>query len=437
MTLCGPGRRRRIIVRLSLAVALVLCTAGALFYHAYPGFCRGLINQLRYADRRQNANLYACISYWIEFMQALRFNPATGVYGFADPGNNNRVPAFARGRIAYHRGEFPESVEQLRRAVAEEGESEERLFWLALAYMRQGESRNCLERLLQHETEAHASQLTSDAALLCALPLRTFHTVRDGALRSAALFERLLDRYGSNRLYQWLLNVNYMTVGQFPEGVPARYRIDNRFVDLFYGRRAAAASQAFASLRLEERASEYHVALNNTGRGVAVEDFDGDGYLDIVTGGSFEDLRYLHNERGHDFVDLTSQAGLAGIKQPFVIVAADYDNDGWMDLFVSRPFGRYALLRNERGRFRDMTAASGLLQGLADDEITATWIPSFADVDADGDLDLLVAQWGFRMPFVTNLLARPRADSQLYLNEGGHFTDATDAWGLRSIVRDQ
>jgi len=58
-------------------------------------------------------------------------------------------------------------------------------------------------------------------------------------------------------------------------------------------------------------------------------------------------------------------------------------------------------------------------------------------VNNDGQLDVFVAQWGFKMPFVKNLMARPRMDSRLYINENGHFVDRTKEYGLKDIVEDQ
>src|SRR5947207_6905842 len=158
----------------------------------------------------------------------------------------------------------------------------------------------------------------------------------------------------------------------------------------------------------EDRAKELGVDTYNTGRGVAVEDFDNDGYLDIVTGGSFDVVKYYKNNGGRGFIDKTEEAGLAGIKQPFVITCADYDNDGWIDIFFGRPFGSYSLFRNNHdGTFSDVTESSGLNYGRTAGEINATWISAWADVDNDGDLDLFVAQWGFKIPFVSGLMAKP------------------------------
>jgi hypothetical protein len=415
---------------LALVVALPAWLAAS--YAFYPGLTAGMANQLRYADMTQNRNLMACIVYWLKFMQQLRFNQTTRVYGFEDAPASDDL---ARGQLAYHRGDFVTAVDALNRAAAQHGGSEDVLFWLAMSNLRAAEVDNCLpsRRWSGNEHGAHEQE----ASAYCVLPVRRFHQQREHGERAAELFERLLERYGPNRLYEWLLNVTWMVLGGFPDRVAPRYRITGDFADAFYGDRRAEMTRKYADLRFVERARELHVDTFNTGRGVAVEDFDADGDLDLVTGGSFERVIYYRNESGRDFVDDTAAVGLSGVTQPFVIIAVDFDNDGWPDVFISRPFGVYALYRNEGGRFRDVTAAVGLVQGLGPDEIAATWIPSWADIDNDGDLDLFLAQWGFRLPFVRGLMARPRSDSRLFVNEGSAFVDRTDAYGLRPVVRDQ
>jgi len=279
---------------------------------------------------------------------------------------------------------------------------------------------------------------------LCALPLTQFHQRAESSRAAAKIFEELLDRYDhDNRLYQWLLNFNYMTVNGFPQEVPPKYLIKTKFIDSFYGEKKKEIEAQFASLSFVDRAHELGVDTFNSGKGAAVEDFDRDGYLDIVTGGNFDSLVYYKNDHGSRFIDQTKNVGLDQVTQPFAITAVDFDNDGWVDLFVSRPFGSFKLFRNNgpdasgQISFTDVTASSGLLDGKPDDQITATWISSWADVNNDGKLDVFVAQWGFKMPFVKNLMARPRMDSRLYINENGHFVDRTKEYGLKDIVEDQ
>lgn len=436
----------RKVIFIGLILLVVGFGAGGYFYLRYPGFTRGFSNQLRYATVTENKNLYFCIDYWLEYMQLLKFNEATGFYSF-DNIDESGMSLFERGKLAYHRGDFAGAISQIEQDINKSGESEDKLFWLAVSYMRHAEAENCLARLISpydnlkqddyHAKHVHENQM-DNMQQLCALPLTQFHQRAESARAAAKIFEKLLDRYDhDNRLYQWLLNFNYMTVNGFPQEVPPKYLIKTNFIDSFYGEKKKEIEAQFATLSFVDRAHELGVDTFNSGKGVAVEDFDRDGYLDIVTGGNFDTVKFYKNDHGQKFIDRTEEAGLGGIKQPFVISSADYDNDGWPDLFIARPFGNYALYRNNRdGTFTDVTASSGLLAAKPADHIAATWVAAWSDVDNDGDLDLFLAQWGFKLPLVKNLMAKPRMDSTLFINENGHFVDRTKEFGLQETVED-
>jgi hypothetical protein len=455
----GGTRRRSLAKYLRLRYALValllaLLAGGTYVRLSYRGFTKGMYNQMRYASVAENRNLWFLISYWLEYMQLLRFDETTGFYNF-DGTDERGMDDLEKGKLAFHRGQFARAVALIEHDIERGGESESKLFWLAMSHMREAEAENCLAKrgtaaasgaaqADAHATHAHEAMSAhgpdgAHTQLLCALPITQFHDRAESARAAAKIFERLLDRYdSSNRLYQWLLNFNLMTAGGFPREVPAKYLIKSDFIEAFYGERRSRMEAEYSYLSFDERAHSLGVDTFNAGKGVAVEDFDRDGYLDIVTGGNFDLVKFYHNERGQKFTDRTAEVGLDGIKQPFVITAADYDNDGWVDVFFARPFGNYALYRNRGdGTFEDMTAKSGLLDAKPADHIAATWVAAWADVDNDGDLDLFLAQWGFRIPLVKNLMAKPRMDSTLFINEGGRFVDRTKQWGLTETVEDQ
>ena len=457
---------RYITVRWVFLVILTVTLGGATYFQKrYTGLTKGMLNQIRYSTTDENKNLWIIISYWLEWMQKLKMNDATGIYGFQGV-DESRLDDFDKGKLAYHRGQFAQAVSLIEQDMGRGGESESKLFWLAMCYMRSAEAENCLPKLVNDvaiegsaagDHKVHESSIEKvdssawafslrhddgphpDAQKICALPVTRFHDRSDSSRAAAKLFERLLDRYDrTNRLYQWLLNFCYMTIDAFPQEVPERYLIKTEFIDAFYGERKREIEKQYSQLMFEDRARELGVDTYNTGRGVAVEDFDNDGYLDIVTGGSFDGVKYYRNEHGRGFVDKTDEAGLGKIMQPFVITCADYDNDGWIDIFFGRPFGSYSLYRNNRdGTFTDVTKLSGLNEGKGADAINATWISAWADVDNDGDLDLFLAQWGFKIPFVSGLMAKPRIDSKLFINENGRFVDRTREFGLSGIVEDQ
>jgi hypothetical protein len=176
----------------------------------------------------------------------------------------------------------------------------------------------------------------------------------------------------------------------------------------------AASGLSFTYGNGEETANHLAI-LESLGGGVALLDYDGDGLLDVfLTGGGVyagpdhKDIvglpcRLFKNLGGGRFRDVTAETGLeklAGDKPWFYshgCAVADYDRDGWPDLLVTG-WGRLALFHNEpdgKGgrRFVDVTARAGLDHGI-------TWATSaaFGDLDGDGYPDLYVCQyvnWSF------------------------------------------
>src|SRR5262249_53783799 len=122
--------------------------------------------------------------------------------------------------------------------------------------------------------------------------------------------------------------------------------------------------------------------------GVAVFDFDNDGWPDIfVANGatmpglekidaSFQN-RLFRNDRHGVFVDVTAKAGLGGSGYCMGVAAADYDNDGWVDLLVTGVRGVNLYRNRGDGTFEDMTARSGLAAG--------PWVVAAAWFDYDKD----------------------------------------------------
>lgn len=427
----APLRLRRRAAALLLFA--FLAAGGACAGSAYRGLTTGLYGQLRYSTLDEGRNVWAYVSYLLAFLQKLTFDPARGIYDFRltpDAG----LDGFEQGRLAFHRGDFAGAAARLEGHLGQEGESEEALFWLALSYMRLAEAESCLAKL----RGGHAGHAPSS---LCSLPLRRAHERQEPSRQAIRALERLLDRWGDGsdgKLYRWLLNFSYMTVGGFPREVPAKHLLRTPFIDAFYGREAELRRHVYAHLRFIDRARELGVENHGTGRGVAAEDFDGDGDLDLIATGSFGGVRYYRNEGGSRFVDATAGSGLESVLQPLTVSMADHNGDGWMDLFVARPYAHYLLFANDGdGTFTDVTPRSGLLDSLPAGGIATTWMSTWGDVDNDGDLDLFVTNWAFRVPFVTGLAAERRQDSKLFLNEEGRFHDATADFGLAGRVEDR
>lgn len=420
---------RRLLAAAALA-ALAVVTVAAIAAGRYPGVTSRLVDHARAASFAESRGLFGCILYWAHFMEKLRPDPETGIYGFATPQAYGDT-GLEVCKTLWHRGEFGRAAGCLETAMETGGESEDGLFWLGMSRLRLAELENCLPALRGVEGGHRGGRS------VCTLPLAPHHR-STAASRATDAFGRILDHHHpGDPLTRWLLTFSTMAAGTWPEAVPAHHRIDSPFLDRFYGAEAERLRRRYRHLRFTDRAADLGVAVEDSGRGVAVEDFDGDGWLDLVVAGAFEHLRYFRNRGGRGFEEVTADSGLAGVVQPFAVSAADFDGDGWMDLFVARPFHHHELFRNlGGGRFRRVTEESGLRRP-GDDRLSATWSSAWGDVDLDGDLDLFLAQWGMDLPFVGGLLARERIDSKLYLNDGGRFTDATAAYGLAELVHDE
>src|SRR2546425_762315 len=134
--------------------------------------------------------------------------------------------------------------------------------------------------------------------------------------------------------------------------------------------------------------------------GVALFDYDGDGLLDIylVNGSNFDALKgvgepphaaLFHNNGDGTFTDVTAKAGVSNDRWGFGVAVGDYDNDGWPDLYVTN-FGKNRLYRNNGdGTFTDVAEQAGV----AVSGRTPIWTTAaaFGDYDRDGYLDLFVA----------------------------------------------
>jgi len=137
-----------------------------------------------------------------------------------------------------------------------------------------------------------------------------------------------------------------------------------------------------------DKTKEYIV--ETTGSGTAFIDYDNDGYLDIfVVSGQGGSNRMYHNDGKGRFTDVTSRLGLTSSGWGQGVCAGDYDNDGNADLFVTY-WGQNRLYRNLDGkRFEDVTARVHLTQ----DRTRYNTGCAFLDYDGDGRLDLFVANY--------------------------------------------
>ncbi|MGA7299272.1 MAG: CRTAC1 family protein [Candidatus Sulfotelmatobacter sp.] len=189
--------------------------------------------------------------------------------------------------------------------------------------------------------------------------------------------------------------------------------------------------------------------------GVAVFDYNNDGKLDIffTNGADINTLRksspkysdHLFENDGHGhFTDVTAKAGLAGTGYDMGVAVADYDNDGYEDIFVAGVYKNTLYHNNGDGTFTDVTAKAGLNK--PDPEYGPLWSVGavWVDVNNDGLLDLFIInymKWDIKHepscpidghPDYCNPKMYKPTPNQLFLNNGdGTFTDASVKWGLR------
>jgi len=252
----------------------------------------------------------------------------------------------------------------------------------------------------------HRSQMENDVYRLpgekCLLPIPPGSRYQKPADSEKAVefFLMYLDQKPKELEVIWLLNIAYMTLGNYPDSVPAKYLIPpatfvskentGRFTDVAF----ATGLQSFS-----------------TAGGVIVDDFENNGLLDVVTSAfdSCGSMHYFHNNGDGTFSDNTAKAGLSDQVGGLNMVQTDYNNDGCIDILVLRGGWEFAqrksLLRNNcDGTFSDVTVASGLAEPTSSQ--TAVWV----DINNDGLLDLFVGN--------------ENSPAQLFLNKGdGTFED--------------
>ena len=189
------------------------------------------------------------------------------------------------------------------------------------------------------------------------------------------------------------------------------------------------------------RGVEFRSSRQHTGTGIAVGDYDRDGYVDLfiaqwrsslIMGPSADYNRLLRNRgaeapgyfedvtaaQGFDFQAVAAEAGAVPGAYGFAPAFVDLDGDGWPELAVTGDYGTSRLFWNDEGTFVDGTDDSGVgtdKHGMGS---------AFGDYDGDGDLD-----W-----FVTAIeLYDGTGGNRMYRNDGARaFTDVTDPLGVRN-----
>jgi hypothetical protein len=339
------------------------------------------------------------------------------------------------GLESLNAGDIKESIEQLHYLVTQMKPEESRLihnsafgrrqvnlvgkmwYFLGLAHFRKGEVRNCIG----HHNERS-----------CVFPIEGHgvHQDKKGSETAVKIWSKLIARYPDSDRIRWMLNIAYMTLGKYPDGVPKKYLIPP---GLFKSERSFPA---FSDIGME---SGLHGVIRGSGSAL-MDDFRNAGVMDLFLSSPrlLDQLHYFKNngKRGEDFAfeDATQASGLTGITDGKNIIQGDYDNDGCLDLFLVR--GAYradngqfpnSLLKGRcDGTFEDATDKSGLLR------FEPTYTAAWWDYDNDGWLDLIVPNESAPPSDSSNLNLRftLRGIELWHNNQDGTFTEVAVSSGL-------
>jgi hypothetical protein len=276
-----------------------------------------------------------------------------------------------------------------------------------LASLRLGEQENCLQH---HNPDS------------CLIPIQGGgrHGVTRGAEQATAIFLELAARDRTDLASRWLLNIGAMTLGLYPQELPGPLVIP-----------PSVFASEYPLAKFPEIATQVGLAVDDIAGGTVAEDFDGDGLVDVMLSSwnPVGQLRYFRNLGNGHFEDRTEAAGLIGVTGGLNLMQADYNNDGWPDVYLVRgawlgELGNLpdSLLRNNGdGTFSDVTEEAGLCA--LEPALSAVWF----DANNDGWVDLFVGN-------ETQAGSTNRHPCQFFLNQrNGTFRECGAEAGIALV----
>ena len=285
---------------------------------------------------------------------------------------------------------------------------------LGIAYLREGEIASCLKQPNEHS---------------CIFPLHEGGVWTDTtyAKKAEAMFFEVLELTPDDPGAPWLLALSQQVMGTYPDNVAEGMVLPE-----------ATMLGETTSPHFRNRAVALGIAGDDNAGSVVMDDFDNDGFMDIITC-SYDPgvpLTYQHNNGDGTFSNWTAKAGLTEHTGGLNLTHADYNNDGRLDIlllrgawFMTMGYQRNTLLRQEEdGTFTDVTMESGL-----GDQSRPTLAATWGDYDLDGDLDVYLGNERLAGEAFTDP-ERGFAPCELFRNNGdGTFTDVAEEAGVRNM----
>ncbi|MFT3934057.1 MAG: CRTAC1 family protein [Chitinophagaceae bacterium] len=277
----------------------------------------------------------------------------------------------------------------------------------AITGLRLGERQNCI---------------TGHSTASCIMPIigTGMHHIAEGSNEAIKAYTALLTLDSSDLESRWLINIAYMTLGEYPSKVPPQWLIPDLDKDL-----AEHPVKAFKDI-----APQLRLDTKNRAGGMIVEDFNNDGLMDIVSSdmNPGAPMHFFSNNGNGSFTDISDASGISKVKGGLNIVQTDYNNDGFKDILVLRgawlrKFGKQpnSLLRNNgNNTFTDVTLEAGLFS--MHPTQTAVW----RDFNNDGWLDLFIGN-------ETSDSTDPQSCELFMSNRKGGFTNVAEQAGCNIV----
>ncbi len=371
-----------------------------------------LIGLLKQSQGAQDKLSRAYLTLAQVFSYQQRFSDSTAALTSAlevNPGDTD-----ARIRLGYFLGapqqmlvpDLSASKRQFEKVLELEPNNLEAMLQLGLAEFRLGEADKAAERF---ENIIQNYRRHSGAYYY----LGVYHLRHGDFEKAVTNFKASLRLKPGDPETLWNLWTAYSKLGGYPPELPEEFKIQ---VNTSAG---SNAGKTQATL-LTNIASDLKMDKVDGGRGSAWGDYDNDGDEDIVAVGTYQAHALYRNNGDGTFTDVAEGAGIADPRGGWGSLFADYDNDGYLDLYITRGGWSGAAENtlyhnNGDGTFSDVTHAAGV----ADPQ--SSFCAAWADYDNDGYLDLYIADG----------VIGDGAANVLYHNNGdGTFTNTAESAGV-------